>query len=251
MLFAGILSFAQQAIGQTASFIPSATETCTPSTINFTDNSTGATSWLWDFGNSNISNLQNPSANYPQPGIYTVTLTINGGGGPSLITSQQIHVYPKPNPAVPLAVKGCEPFSTVLTAVATPVVVAPFTIAGTFPAPLLSNVGGITGGAATTYTWNFFGDLPTVVQSSPVLNLTNIPVGIYDLLLTVTDDKGCSNSVFKQSVITVSAKPTADFSFLKANLCGTGNVTFSGTGTISSGAIAGYAWDIGNDGSVE
>ena len=251
LLIACIVSFAQQALGQTASFTPSATETCTPSTINFTDNSSGATSWLWDFGNSNISNLQNPSANYPQPGVYTVTLTINGGGGPSLVTSQQIHVYPKPNPVVPLAAKGCEPFSTTLTADAIPVVVAPFTIAGTFPAPLLSNVGGITGGAATTYTWNFFGDLPTVVQSSPILNLTNIPVGIYDLFLTVTDDKGCSNSVFKQSVITVSAKPTADFSFLKANLCGTGNVSFTGTSAISSGTIAGYSWDIGNNGSVE
>ena len=74
LLFAGLVSFAQQATGQTASFTPSTTESCTPSTINFTDNSSGATSWVWDFGNSNISNLQNPSANYPQPGIYTVMI---------------------------------------------------------------------------------------------------------------------------------------------------------------------------------
>jgi gliding motility-associated-like protein len=44
--------------------------------INFTDNSKGATSWHWNFGNSiGFSNLQNPSYDYPLIGIYNICLT--------------------------------------------------------------------------------------------------------------------------------------------------------------------------------
>jgi Zn-dependent metalloprotease len=48
-------------------------------TVTFTDNSVGATSWLWDFGDGNTSTLQNPVHTYAANGTYIVTLTINGG----------------------------------------------------------------------------------------------------------------------------------------------------------------------------
>ena len=45
-------------------------------TVTFTDASTGATSWLWDFGDSSgTSTLQNPTHVYTSAGTYTVTLT--------------------------------------------------------------------------------------------------------------------------------------------------------------------------------
>ena len=258
MLCIGLSGFLQQAEGQTATFTPSSTSACTPTTIDFTNTSTGDISWYWDFGNSNYSTLSGKSpspvsANYPQPGVYSVILTINGTVSSA---PQLINVYPKPNPVGPAAVQGCEPFSTTLTTVATPVVVSPFTISGSYPAPAISYVGGITGGAAATYTWNFFGDLPTVTKTVGVdanpsqLSLTNVPAGIYDVLITVTDVYGCSNSVFVQSVMTVNPKPTADFSFVKASLCGPGNVTFTGTAAVASGAIAGYAWNFDDPSST-
>jgi PKD repeat protein len=52
---------------------------------SFTDASTGASSWLWDFGDGNNSSIQNPSYSYTIPGSYTVTLSINNG----LCTSTQ------------------------------------------------------------------------------------------------------------------------------------------------------------------
>ncbi len=48
---------------------------CIPFNANFTNNSINATSYLWDFGNGQTTTDTEPSFTYPQPGIYTVTLT--------------------------------------------------------------------------------------------------------------------------------------------------------------------------------
>lgn len=48
-------------------------------TFAFTDLTPGATSWAWDFGDGNSSTQQNPSHTYSTIGVYTVTLTVNGG----------------------------------------------------------------------------------------------------------------------------------------------------------------------------
>lgn len=47
-------------------------------TVNFTDASSGAVSWFWDFGDGNISTLENPNHTYMQSGTYTVVLIVNG-----------------------------------------------------------------------------------------------------------------------------------------------------------------------------
>jgi PKD repeat protein len=47
-------------------------------TVDFTDLSEGATDWQWDFGDGATSDEQNPTHTYGEPGIYTVTLVIDG-----------------------------------------------------------------------------------------------------------------------------------------------------------------------------
>jgi len=112
VLFLGLTGFAEQAEGQTASFTASGTSACTPTTITYTNTSSGATSYYWDFGNSNYSTIAGysptpVSANYPQPGVYTVILKVNG----SVISApQSINVYPKPNPIGPAPVQGVNLF---------------------------------------------------------------------------------------------------------------------------------------------
>jgi gliding motility-associated-like protein len=49
--------------------------------IVFTDQSTGAVAWLWDFGSGGTSTDQNPTHMYPAAGPYTVTLVITSAGG--------------------------------------------------------------------------------------------------------------------------------------------------------------------------
>jgi PKD repeat protein/pimeloyl-ACP methyl ester carboxylesterase len=52
-----------------------------PLGVQFTDKSSNADSWAWDFGDSGKSNEPNPFHTYSQQGLYTVSLTANGPGG--------------------------------------------------------------------------------------------------------------------------------------------------------------------------
>ncbi len=71
-----------QTINPVANYIPPPTTVgCAPLTTQFTDATVGSTSWTWDFGDGNISTLQNPVHSYSNPGIYTVSLTSTSAGG--------------------------------------------------------------------------------------------------------------------------------------------------------------------------
>ena len=56
-----------------ASFTANTTAGATPLTVQFTDTSsvTSPSAWLWDFGDAQMSTLQNPGHVYTTPGIYT------------------------------------------------------------------------------------------------------------------------------------------------------------------------------------
>jgi len=74
-----------------ADFFAEPTECDGPTTVQFTDQSTGdITGWAWDFdGNGEIdSTEQNPSHLYDNNIRYTVTLTISGPGCEDTLTKQ-------------------------------------------------------------------------------------------------------------------------------------------------------------------
>jgi Leucine-rich repeat (LRR) protein/PKD repeat protein len=65
-----------------AFFSASPVSGCAPLNVNFTNSSTGALSYNWNFGDGNTSSLQNPPAElYLIPGIYTVELIASNGYG--------------------------------------------------------------------------------------------------------------------------------------------------------------------------
>jgi len=51
--------------------------------VQLTDASTGATSWLWSFGDGGSSNLQHPTHAYARAGSFTVELAATNSGGTS------------------------------------------------------------------------------------------------------------------------------------------------------------------------
>ncbi|HOV10210.1 MAG TPA: C25 family cysteine peptidase [Bacteroidales bacterium] len=62
------------------SFTADKNSSCTtPATIQFTNNSTNAISYLWDFGDGSTSPDPNPSHQYTSPGVYDVVLTAFAG----------------------------------------------------------------------------------------------------------------------------------------------------------------------------
>jgi PKD repeat protein/methionine-rich copper-binding protein CopC len=67
----------------TVNFTADKTSGAAPLTVHFTEQSTGATSWAWDFNNDGIndSTLQNPTYTFNNGGTYTVKLTVAGTGG--------------------------------------------------------------------------------------------------------------------------------------------------------------------------
>lgn len=69
-----------------ADFTAGPTTSCTvPTTVNFTNISTNATVFYWDFGDGGNSTLTNPSYSYTQAGTYTVTLIASGACGADTI----------------------------------------------------------------------------------------------------------------------------------------------------------------------
>ncbi|MBW8049825.1 MAG: PKD domain-containing protein [Cytophagales bacterium] len=65
-------------------------------TVNFSDSSTGAANWLWDFGDGDTSTLQNPIHTYDSSGIYNVCLTVTNLCGSDTICDPVTVVCPNP-----------------------------------------------------------------------------------------------------------------------------------------------------------
>lgn len=70
----------------TAQFTASPTSGSAPLNVSFTNQSSDATSWLWNFGDGGTSTQQNPSHIYEDPGAYTVVLTAYNDCGNDLET---------------------------------------------------------------------------------------------------------------------------------------------------------------------
>jgi gliding motility-associated-like protein len=60
--------------------------------VSFTGNTTGATSWSWDFGNGTSSGTQNPVGVYTTGGDYVATLVATNAEGCSGMDTVHIHV---------------------------------------------------------------------------------------------------------------------------------------------------------------
>jgi len=99
-----------------ASDLPTASFQYVSTTVldySFTNTSFDASSYKWDFGDGNISDLENPTHSYAGPGTYLITLEATNGCGTEIWTEEitieestsvlgidflsSIHIYPNPN----------------------------------------------------------------------------------------------------------------------------------------------------------
>lgn len=89
-----------------AEFSANNTTTCN-GTICFNDLSSNVpTGWLWNFGDGNTSNLQNPCHTYASDGTFTVSLTASNGNGSDFVTKTN---YITVNTATQVLTPTCTP----------------------------------------------------------------------------------------------------------------------------------------------
>jgi PKD repeat protein len=130
-----------------------------PLTVTFANSSTGASGYVWNFGDGITGTTISPTHCYTQAGVYTVTLTANGPGGSDSLTQTNYIVA-----AAPL-VAGFS--ASPLTGP------APFTVTFTN-----------TSTNATDYLWDF-GDGITGTLFNPTHVYTQ--AGIYTVTLAASD----------------------------------------------------------------
>ena len=68
---------------------------CMPLTVNFTNSSKGYIDYAWDFGDGNVSNVNNPSHTFNQSGTFTVKLFVTDSCSYDTF-EQEILIYPEP-----------------------------------------------------------------------------------------------------------------------------------------------------------
>lgn len=193
---------------------------CLNSPTNFTDLSTGAVQWSWNFGDGGTSALQNPSHVYLGFGTYVVTLVASAGGICTDTITDTIYVSPLPIIAM-MSDSVCVGEST------------SFTDASFIPA-----------GSITNWNWDFGDPVSGTDNTSSLQNPTHIysSAGTYIVTLTATSAAGCQNS--KTFSVVVFPGPTAEFSFTPASPINLGDlVTFSDQ---SAGTPVQWWWDFGD-----
>lgn len=199
----------------TPDFTADITDLCSGSEVQFTDLTTGANQWLWDFGDGDTSTERNPVHIYTSNGEFTVSLTAYNNGCPTTVTKTQF-VTVRPPVAEFNFTSDCSNFTEVQ-----------FTNSSvTDPA-----FGPIS------YLWNF-GDGNTSTDEHPI-NQYSGP-GIYNVSLEVANG-ACTSMITRPLPLEI---PSAQFTINNNTLCRNENIILTSTETNTS-LIATYQWRIG------
>jgi len=156
--------------------------------FDFTNTSSNATSYQWEFGDNSSSNLTNTNHSYITSGTFVVQLIATNNLGCVDTTVKNVYVYPEPT--------------------------AVFSI-GNSAQCLSGNSFGFTNNSsgAATYLWDF-GDNNTSTQSAPSHSFATD--GTFSVKMVATSSNGCKDSVTHD--LDVYPQPVATFTkYYKGN----------------------------------
>lgn len=205
----------------TSNFEGDSTSGIMPLLVNFTDLSTGTVNtWDWDFGDGNTSIEQNPSNEYINTGLYTVTLTVSGPNGSDTDTkTDYIEVlYP-----APIADFEGSPISGNI--------------------PLTVSFTDLSTGEIDTWDWDF-GDGNTSTDQDPVHDYT--VAGTYSVTLITTGPGGSDTLVKTDYIFVTELIPVANF--VGTPTTGEEPLLVNFT-DLSTGNIDAWSWEFGDSGS--
>ncbi len=184
---------------------------------------TGPLSYLWDFGNGDISISSAKNiiySGYTSAGNYSVILTVTDTFGCVKSTGQQITIANNPNPAFTINKStSCSRDTIVFT---------DLSIAGT--------------GTISQKTWNY-GD--GTISTNYNTKYPYSKSGTYTITLTVRNNYGCIDSTKK--VVTILPKPRASYTVNKDRQCFPDNeFIFTNTSIIDAPNTMHYFWKFDN-----
>lgn len=191
---------------------------CNGYNVQFGNNSTNASNYFWDFGDGSNSNINSPLHNYPDSGIYEVSLVASQQNICYDTTSHNFHVYPPLIGEFPSQSAQCLPNNL-------------FTLNAT------GNFNNVA-----TINWNF-GSLGNPVTSTvPQTQVSFQSPGFHEVTLTI-NNYGCSSSYTD----TLHVFPTPIFDFTLAADTGCQPFTAAFIDQSFSWTPISYHWDFGDN----
>ncbi len=193
---------------------------CTvPINVTFNSTSTGAVSYLWDFGDGATSTNPSPTHTYTVRGVYSVKLIVKNARGciDSIVKTNIISItQPVINSIGGLPYKGCVPFSL------------RFVPNITSPEPI------------TSYQWDF-GDNTISSAANPLHNY-NV-TGTYNVTLIILTASGCTDTFALPQAIMIGTKPNVNFTASPLSGCASQIFNFTNT---SVGPTTAWFWSFGD-----
>jgi len=199
---------------------------CPPLNVNFTNTSTGISSYSWSFGNGGRSVLTNPSNLYTYPGVYTVKLIGTASNGCMDSTTKTVTVNGPKGTLSYTPILGCGSTTITFTSVDT---------------------------NAATITWDMNNGYTSTstISSSPAtstFSYTYTTPGVYVPVITLTDGASCRVSLYGLDTIKID-KLVADFAFTPDSFCNAGTVTFRDTIISAVSPVISRNWTFGDGGT--
>ncbi len=206
----------------TANYALSRTLACTlPYDVPFSNLSSGADSYLWDFGDGNTSTDFNPVHRYTEYGKFPISLTANTDDGCShQVVVDTLHIFEfKVN--VTGTVSGCVPLEVTAE----------------------DNSSSLT--PVIDWLWIFEGDT-TLEFARPDINFTLTTPGKYDLIYAAANSTGCVDSIRIPDFAQAGTIPQVDYEFSGTLACVDQEIQFQ---DLSDSTVNSWFWEF-SDGTT-
>ena len=145
----------------------------------FTDNSTGESTWAWDFGDATpVDSSESPTHIFANPGIYNVELIVKSVFGCSNSSSQIVTVLPQPQ--------------------------ANYSVPNICARDTVQFTDNSVGAGSITWYWDF-GDGTTATLENP--NHVFQQSGNYNVSLIINNTNGCADTIVKPVIVNTVPSP--------------------------------------------
>ncbi|MBK9254566.1 MAG: PKD domain-containing protein [Saprospiraceae bacterium] len=180
-------------------------------TVAVQNNTSGADSYLWDFGDGFISSELNPSHQYQEEGTFTITLEAENECGESVFSQEVMVDLRLPVVLIQQSVSsGCGPMEVAFSDMST--------------------------NEPTQWSWTFEGGTPNISNEQNPIVVYEVP-GEYNVTLVVTNDYG-NGTIAMNDAVKVYGFPVASFDYTIEE----GAVNFQYIGT----EVNNYLWNFGD-----